>query len=175
MNANVLSSPATFKDRVRVWARAEGFSQHENKVLLVLTLVIGAVVGLIVVAFILLTENLGARMYPAGSAPWRRVVIPTVGALISGILLYRYFPNARGSGIPQTKTAFFIRDGFIRLRTVVGKFVLSSISLASGIALGREGPSVQIGAGIASVLGRWVGLSPNKVKLLVPAGCSAAL
>jgi len=148
---------------------------HEDKVLLLLTLVIGAVVGLVVVAFILLTENLGARLYPVHGAAWRRLVIPTFGALSTGFLLSRYFPNARGSGIPQTKTAIFIRDGFIAFRTVVGKFSLCAVSLASGIALGREGPSVQVGAGIASVLGRKLGLSATSVKALVPAGASAAL
>ena len=85
--------------------------------------------------------------------------IPLAGS-ITGFLLARYFPNARGSGIPQTKTALFIRDGYISFRTVVGKFGCLSVSLASGIALGREGPSVQVGAGIASVLGRRLGLSP---------------
>jgi chloride channel protein, CIC family len=148
---------------------------HEDKILLVLTLVIGAVVGLVVVAFILLTENLGARLYPAGGAAWRRLLIPVAGALGTGFLLFRYFPNARGSGIPQTKTALFIRDGFISFRTVAGKFSLCSVSLASGIALGREGPSVQVGAGIASVLGRKLGLSASSVRALVPAGAAAAL
>jgi len=147
----------------------------EQQIQLVLTLVIGAVVGLIVVAFIVLTENLGSKLYPAGGAAWRRVFIPLAGSLITGFLLARYFPNARGSGIPQTKTALFIRDGYIAFRTVVGKFGLSSISLASGIALGREGPSVQVGAGIASVLGRRLGLTPASVKALVPVGASAAL
>jgi CIC family chloride channel protein len=147
----------------------------ENQVLLILTLIIGAVVGLVVVAFILLTEKLGSRLYPANGAAWRRVIIPIAGALGTGLLLARYFPNARGSGIPQTKVALFLRDGFISLRTVVGKFGLCSVTLASGIALGREGPSVQVGAGIASVLGRRLGLSPAGVKALVPVGASAAL
>src|SRR5580693_2717987 len=149
--------------------------QYEDKVLLLLTLIIGAIVGLVVVAFILLTENLGARLYPAHGAPWRRLVFPVAGSLLTGILLARYFPNARGSGIPQTKTALFIRDGFISFRTLLGKFWLSAISLASGIALGREGPSVQVACGIASVLGRKLGLSPTSVKALIPVGASAAL
>jgi CIC family chloride channel protein len=98
-----------------------------------------------------------------------------IGALSTGVLLTRYFPNARGSGIPQTKFALFLRDGYISFRTVVGKFCLSSVSLASGIALGREGPSVQVGAGIASMLGRRLGLGPSRVRALVPIGASAAL
>ena len=132
-------------------------------------------VGLVVVAFILVTENLGSRLYPGSVAAWRRLVVPVAGALVTGILLSRYFPNARGSGIPQTKTALFVRDGFISMRTVLGKFSMSSISLASGIALGREGPSVQVSAGIASVLGRRLGLSTSSVKALLPVGASAAL
>src|SRR5690349_24374913 len=149
--------------------------QHEDKVLLILTLIIGAVVGLVVVTFILLTENLGARLYPPAGAAWRRILIPVAGALLTGFLLSKYFPDARGSGIPQTKVALFLRDGYISLRTVLGKFGLCSVTLASGIALGREGPSVQVGAGIASVLGRRLGLSPAGVKALVPVGASAAL
>jgi CIC family chloride channel protein len=149
--------------------------QYEDKILLVLTLIIGAIVGLVVVAFIVLTENLGARLYPAGGAAWRRVLIPIFGALSTGFLLFRYFPNARGSGIPQTKAALFLRDGYISFRTVLGKFGLCSLSLASGIALGREGPSVQVGAGIASSLGRKLGLSAASVKALLPCGASAAI
>jgi len=152
-----------------------GARNNEDTVLLLLTLVIGAIVGVVVVAFILLTENLGARLYPAHGSPWRRLLIPLAGSLAAGYLLARYFPNARGSGIPQAKVALFINDGFIALRTVLGKFGLSSVTMASGIALGREGPSVQVGAGIASVLGRKLGLSASSVKALVPVGASAAL
>ena len=148
---------------------------RSDQLLIILSLLIGVIVGLTTVAFILLTGRLAARMYPPDSAAWRRVLVPTLGSLVSGYLLYRYFPNARGSGIPQAKFALFIRDGYISLRTVLGKFLCCAISLASGIALGREGPSVQIGAGIASVIGRRFGLGPRQVKALVPVGCSAAL
>jgi chloride channel protein, CIC family len=163
------------RNTLKYWADTKNLRQHEDKVLLMLTLLIGATVGLVIVAFIVLTENLGARMYPAGGHAWRRIVVPVLGALITGYLLKRYFPNARGSGIPQTKTALFLHEGVIRLRTVLGKFGCSSVSLASGIALGREGPSVQVGAGIASVLGRQLGLSPETIKALVPIGSAAAL
>jgi chloride channel protein, CIC family len=149
--------------------------QREDQILLLLTLIIGAVVGLVVVAFILVTENLGAKLYPANGAAWRRALIPVAGSLTAGFFLARYFPNARGSGIPQTKTALFLRDGYISFRTVLGKFSMCAITLASGIALGREGPSVQVAAGIASVLGRRLGLSPRSVRALLPIGAAAAL
>lgn len=128
-----------------------------------------------IVAFILLTGRLAARMYPPGGAGWHRILVPTLGSLVTGYLLWRYFPLARGSGIPQTKFALFVNEGRISFRTVVGKFVCCSASLASGIALGREGPSAHIGAGLASVIGRGLGLSQERVKALVPVGCSAAL
>jgi CIC family chloride channel protein len=97
------------------------------------------------------------------------------GSLGIGYLLYRYFPNARGSGVPQTKAALFARDGRITLRTVLGKFFCTSVTLASGIPLGREGPSVQVGAGIGSVLGRALGLSTEQTKRLIPVGAAAAI
>jgi chloride channel protein, CIC family len=160
---------------MEVRALRERIGRREDQLFLVLTLVIGAIVGLTIVAFILATERAGLRLYPSDGAPWRRLAMPIIGALITGYLLYRYFPDARGSGIPQTKTALFAGNGTITARTVIGKFICSSGSLASGIALGREGPSVHIGAGIASVLARWLGLKPEKVKSLLPVGAAAAL
>src|SRR5712664_2864720 len=149
--------------------------EREEQVFLVLTLLIGALVGAIVVAFILLTERFGARLYPAGGAAWRRLLVPVTGSLGMGYLLFRYFPDARGSGVPQTKAALYARGGRISMSTVLGKFFCTSATLASGIPLGREGPAVQVGAGIASVLGRKLGLRPEKVKALIPVGAAAAV
>ena len=159
--------------RAGFWRRFT--TDQEDKVFLILTLVIGALVGLVVVAFILLTERFGARLYPAGGAAWRRVFIPTIGSLGVGYLLFRFFPDARGSGVPQTKAALYAREGRISLKTPLGKFFCTAATLASGIPLGREGPAVQVGAGIASVLGRKLGLSPEKVKALIPVGAAAAV
>jgi CIC family chloride channel protein len=149
--------------------------EREEQVFLVLTLVIGALVGASVVAFILLTERFGARLYPAGGMGLRRLLVPVAGSLGMGYLLYRYFPDARGSGVPQTKAALYAREGHISLSTVIGKFFCTSATLASGIPLGREGPAVQVGAGIASVLGRRLGLRPERVKELLPVGAAAAI
>jgi H+/Cl- antiporter ClcA len=150
---------------LRWWG--QHFAQRQERVLLALSILIGALTGLAVVAFILLTERLGMRLYPAGSAAWRRVLIPIAGSLGMGYLLFRFFPDARGSGVPQTKAALYARGGVITLRTIVGKFFCTAATLASGIPLGREGPSVQVGGGIASVLGRRLGLRPENVKALI--------
>ncbi len=147
--------------------------QYEDKILLSLALVVSAVVGLIVVAFVVLTEHLSKLLLTADAA--QRVLSPVVGSLVGGWLLFRFFPEARGSGIPQTRVALVLRNGFISLRTVVGKFICSSISLSSGVALGREGPSVHIGAGLASFAGRRLGLSDAQVRSLIPVGTAAAV
>jgi chloride channel protein, CIC family len=149
--------------------------RREDQIFLVLTLLIGALVGLVVVAFIALTEHAGLQIYPVGGAPWRRFLVPVAGSLTMGYLLFKYFPDARGSGVPQTKAALYARGGYISLGTVLGKFFCTSATLASGIPLGREGPSVQVGAGLASLLGRKLGLSPEKVKALIPVGAAAAV
>jgi len=161
----------------RTWLldRVAELRQREGQVFLALALVIGALTGFAVVAFILLTERMGMRLYPVGGARWRRLLFPVAGSLGIGYLLYRYFPNARGSGVPQTKAALFAREGRITLRTVLGKFFCTSATLASGIPLGREGPSVQVGAGIASVLGRLLSLRTEQVKKLIPVGAAAAI
>jgi CIC family chloride channel protein len=174
MNDDVLTTGGSWW-RTRLLPRVAELRQREGQVFLILSLVIGALTGLAVVAFIMLTERLGMRLYPVGGAPWRRLLFPVVGSLGIGYLLYRYFPNARGSGVPQTKAALFAREGRITLRTVLGKFFCTSATLASGIPLGREGPSVQVGAGIGSVLGRFLGLRSEQVKNLIPVGAAAAI
>ena len=161
--------------QVSLAERMAPLRHSESHVFMALSLVIGALTGLAVVAFIVLTERMGMRLYPVVGAPWRRLMFPVAGSLGIGYLLYRFFPNARGSGVPQTKAALFARDGRITLRTVLGKFFCTSATLASGIPLGREGPSVQVGAGIGSVLGRALGLSTEQVKNLIPVGAAAAI
>ena len=166
--------PANWRLRLQERVR-ELTERNEDQVFLVLTLVIGALVGMVVVAFIVVTEGLGEALLPADGKSWRRILVPIIGALSTGFLLYRYFPEARGSGIPQTKAALYAQGGVISFRTIFGKFFCSSTSLASGMALGREGPSVHVGAGIASILGRTLGLPREKVQSLLPVGSSAAL
>lgn len=153
--------------------REKSAGPSEDQLFLLLTLIIGAVVGLTVVAFVALTESLGKRLLTASTL--ERFLSPFIGSLVGGFLLWRFFPGARGSGIPQTRVVLLLQRGFIPFRTVAGKFLCSSISLGSGVALGREGPSVQIGAGIASVVGRRIGLSEEKVRSLLPVGTAAAV
>src|SRR5262249_2037715 len=118
--------------RTQALRRAAFRRGRGNQGFLVLTLLLGALSGLVGGAFAALTERFGAHVDPAGVTPWRRLVVPTVGSLAMGYLLYRYFPDARGSGVPQTKAALYAREGKITLSTVFGKFFCTSLTLASG-------------------------------------------
>jgi CIC family chloride channel protein len=74
--------------------RLSELRQREGQIFMILALVIGALTGLAVVAFIVLTERLGMRLYPVGGAPWRRVLFPVAGSLTIGYLLYKYYSRA---------------------------------------------------------------------------------
>ena len=113
----------------------ERMRQREEQLFLVLTLIIGAIVGLTIVAFIIVTERAGLRLYPANGAAWRRLITPIVGALVTGYFLYRYFPEARGSGIPQTKTALFAGSGTISLRSRPGEGSVFAITLPRSLSV----------------------------------------
>jgi CIC family chloride channel protein len=75
----------------------------------------------------------------------------------------------------MTKAAYHLHDGFIPWHVPLGKFVTGVMGIGSGLSLGREGPSVQIGAGLASGVGRWFELPPERVRALVAVGAAGAL
>jgi CIC family chloride channel protein len=103
------------------------------------------------------------------------IAVPTLGATVCGLLLQFVAPNARGSGVPQVKTAFALPGRTLRLRDSVAKFFISTLQIGSGSSLGREGPTVQICAGISSTLGRLAGVSAASRRRLIPVGAAAGI
>jgi CIC family chloride channel protein len=103
------------------------------------------------------------------------VLSPTFGGLLAGAALTWLVPNARGSGIPQVKQAFATEGGRVRSRDAVGKFAISAIQIGSGASLGREGPTVQICAGAASLLARATSFPPRQMRRLTPVGVAAGI
>jgi CIC family chloride channel protein len=153
------------------------FSLREDQLFLFLAVLIGIFSGLAVVCFRMAIEwvhlaTLGSSMFP--SLP-RVLIVPTAGGLIVALLVIYVFPGARGSGVNQTKAAVYISNGYIPFNTVVGKFVACALAIGTGQSLGPEDPSLQIGAGIASLLGRRLNLSQEKVRLIAPVGAAAGL
>lgn len=148
---------------------------RENQIFLVLTIIIGVIGGLSAVLFTLAIEGTSYGLFGMSPSVVRLLLVPTAVGLLTGILLAKVFPGVRGSGIPQTETAFHLNQGVIPARVPLGKFITGVLCVGSGHSMGREGPSVQIGAGLASVIGRWLCLSPARVQALVPIGAAAAL
>jgi CIC family chloride channel protein len=148
---------------------------REQQLFLALAVLIGILAGLSAVLFSLAIDLTDHALFGFAPSRWRTVLIPVVVSLGTGALLATIFAGVRGSGVPQTKAAFHLQDGLIPPRVPLGKFVLGALCIGSGHSLGREGPSVQIGAGIASVIGQWLRLPPDRVKELVPVGAAGAL
>jgi CIC family chloride channel protein len=103
---------------------------------------------------------------------WWKVVSPTVGGLIVGLIIVRFASEAKGHGVPEVMEAVALRGGRIRPRVVLAKLVASGVCIASGGSVGREGPIVQIGSAIASSVGQWLRVGERRMRTLV--GCGAA-
>jgi len=106
---------------------------------------------------------------------WLTILIPTAGGLVCGVILQYVTPGARGSGIPQVKVAYAVRGGRVPFTEALGKFVVGVVQIGSGSSLGREGPTVQICAGVASTLGRAAALSRENLRRLLPVGAAAGI
>jgi CIC family chloride channel protein len=155
-----------------------GTAQHrrrEGQLFLALSLVVGVLAGLSAVLFALAIDRANRTFFGLSPTAARLFLVPSLVSVVAGILLARVFPDVRGSGVPQTKAAFHLNGGVIHPRVPAGKFLMGVLAIGSGHSLGREGPSVQIGAGIASGIGQWFRLSPARIKELVPVGAAGAL
>jgi chloride channel protein, CIC family len=175
--------PQSSRPSIRnLWATWRSWSNRilslrEDQLFMFLAVLIGIFSGLAVVCFRIAIEwvhllTLGSSMSP--SVP-RVLIVPVGGGLIVALLVIYAFPAARGSGVNQTKAAVYISNGYIPFNTVIGKFIICALGIGTGQSLGPEDPSLQIGAGIASHLGRRLNLSQEKVRLIAPVGAAAGL
>lgn len=132
-------------------------------------------------AAVLLKNNISTleiwrRSFRQDSPAWLVLpVIGMVGGLVSGWLIERVAKEASGSGIPQVKAALSYVPIALDLRVAFVKLVSTSLSLGSGMALGRQGPTVQIGAALAAQLSDWTATSPAYRRQLLAAGAAAGL
>ena len=150
---------------------------RDERLFLVLSIFIGIISGLLVVCFRVAIEWI--KILTLGSAPhpgqYRLLLAPTIAGLVVAALVQWFFPGARGSGVNQTKAALYIYNGYISFKTVIGKFVTSALAIGAGHSLGPEDPSLQIGAGVASIIARKLGLSRQRLRLFAPIGAAAGL
>jgi chloride channel protein, CIC family len=150
---------------------------REERIFLVLSIFIGIISGLLVVSFRMAIEWLSVLLLGSSPNPHqpRLLYIPAAAGLVIAVLTRYVFPNVRGSGINQTKAALYIHNGYISFRTVIGKFLLSALAIGSGHSLGPEDPSLQIGAGVASLISRRFGMSKARLRIFAPIGAAAGL
>jgi chloride channel protein, CIC family len=150
---------------------------RDERLFLVLSIFIGILSGLLVVCFRVAIEWI--KILTLGSAPhagqYRLLIAPAITGVVVAALVQWFFPAARGSGVNQTKAALYIYNGYISFKTVIGKFITSALAIGAGHSLGPEDPSLQIGAGVASIVARKLGLSKQRLRLFAPIGAAAGL
>ena len=153
----------------------------ERQRLLALTILSGGLCGLAAVAFHISIDKASALLIDRATAAsgntwiYLTILCPTLGGLMAGLGVRYWAPGAVGSGIPQVKYAYARHAGRVTMRDAVGKFVLAVLQIGSGASLGREGPTVQICAGVASLLGRWGRLSRQNQRRMASVGVAAGI
>lgn len=102
-------------------------------------------------------------------------LITTLGGLISGVLVFKFAPETKGSGIPFVKMVMARMGNITRVRTIVVKFLAGVAGIGTGLSLGREGPSVQLGAGAGSLVGKIFKMKGTDQGKLIAAGAGSAI
>jgi CIC family chloride channel protein len=150
---------------------------NETQRFLLLSMLIGIFAGLLVVCFHIAIDYIG--WYGVGILAEKTrlatLLSPTFGAVVASLLVIFVFRAARGSGVNQTKAALYIYDGYVPFSTVLGKFLACSVSIGSGNSLGPEDPALQMGSGVASLLGRLFNLTRDNMRLIAPVGAAAGI
>ena len=117
----------------------------------------------------------GATVFTGVARPWVLPFLTAAGGLLSGIIVFRFAPEAEGHGTDAVINAFHNKGGVIRRRVPLVKAVASAITIGSGGSAGREGPTAQIAAGTASALADLFHLSESDRRIAVAAGIGAGI
>lgn len=142
---------------------------------------VGIVSGLGAIAFRYLIREIQRLFFGGGGevlgflGPYYVVILPAVGGLLIGLLIYFLAHEAKGHGVPEVMTAVVAQGGRIRSRVAGVKMLASAICIGSGGSVGREGPIVQIGASFGSTLGQRLKLSEDWVRTLVACGAAGGI
>jgi CIC family chloride channel protein len=176
-----LENPSTKTHFFEKFSNLKLIQLNEHTIMVVLAVVVGVAAGFGAVGFRHLINFFQTLAYGGENdllelvvnLPWyHRVAAPVIGGLIVGPLVYFFAREAKGHGVPEVMESVALKGGVIRKRVVVIKSLASAISISTGGSVGREGPIVQIGSAIGSVLGQFMKVSPDRMRTLV--GCGAA-
>jgi len=148
---------------------------------MLLCLIVGLSCGLAAVAFHWVIHSLFDVVWHTAiqsSKPLFVLIMlgaPTLAGLLVGVVVQKWAPDAAGSGIPQTKIAYYNKGGKISIFTGLWRFMLGAVYVGLGNSLGREGPTVHFSAAIASRLGRWAFRDASRVQSMLPVGMAAGI
>ena len=154
---------------------------NEHAIMTILAVGVGLAAGFGAIGFRWLISFCQRLFYGSGGElldvllemPWyAKIWVPAAGGLIVGPIVYFLAREAKGHGVPEVMAAVALQSGIIRKRIVVIKSLASAVSIGTGGSVGREGPIVQIGSAIGSVIGQLLKVSADRIRTLV--GCGAA-
>lgn len=169
------------KISIRTAALFERANMTEHTFMIIIAIIIGVLGGLGGVAIRALIKLVTSISFGGPSSllqniidtPWYFIIlIPMIGGLLTGLLIYFFAPEAKGHGVPEVMQAILLKGGFIRARVAIIKALSSAITIGTGGSVGREGPIIQIGSSIGSTVGQFFRVPSKRLKTLV--GCGAA-
>ena len=149
--------------------------------MIIVAIIIGILAGFAAIGIRFLIHEISVLSFPGENsylqniidAPWYiKILIPVIGGLIVGPLIYFFAPEAKGHGVPEVMQAILLKGGKIRPRVAAVKALASAITIGTGGSVGREGPIIQIGSSLGSTVGQFFRVHPSRMKTLV--GCGAA-
>ncbi len=160
------------------------FRSHDYRFTMVLALLLGVLGGLGNLFFQFLIDLFRGLAWGGADdfvgrfteAPiWLKLGVPVIGGFLGGLVIHYMAPEAKGHGVPEVMKAVALKGGQIPRRTVIGKTLASALCLASGGSVGREGPIVQIGSAMGSLLGQLLKLNTARMRTLVACGATAGI
>ena len=141
----------------------------------------GVLASLLIVAFGWLSEapityllGLENEGFEALSTP-ARFLLPFVGALLIGTIIHFTGEQSRVVGVPHVVERLHNNHGKLPGKNLVMQFITGILALLSGQSVGREGPAIHLGAGVASLMGQYFHLPNNSLRTLVACGCAAGI
>jgi len=167
--------------RHAVYGLMDRLSLDETTTMILVAAVVGVVGGYGAILFRLMVQFFQGFTIGRGTdvvallqgVPWWKILLlPAAGGLVVGPMIYYLAREAKGHGVPEVIEAVVFHGGVIRPIVAAVKITASAITIACGGSVGREGPIIQIGAGMASTFGQWLRFSPQRLRTLV--GCGAA-
>ena len=166
----------------RIFRQTEYFLQEiVRSKIIVQAILVGLISGMLVVGFKVSINSLfwTIQKFLSAFPIWQKALIfpliTTLGGLISGFLVFKFAPETKGSGIPYVKMTMARMGNMTRIRSIVVKFFAGVAGIGTGLSLGREGPSVQLGAGAGALVGRLFKMSGTNQDKLIAAGAGSAI